>query len=174
MKPVISVVGKSDVGKTTLLERLIPELKRRGYRVGTIKHDTHGFDMDKPGKDSWRHAQAGSDMIAVSSPSKVAMIRKVEQELSLDEVAQLLSPYVDLILTEGYKRGDKPKIEVFRPDLHKDLLCQEEELLAIVENHINDEDDHQEILLKSNIPIFKMDEISSLVDLIERKILVGK
>ncbi len=71
-------MGKSGVGKTTALERVIREIKRRGYRLGTVKHDTHGFDVDKPGKDSWRHAQAGSDAVVISGPRKMALIRQLD------------------------------------------------------------------------------------------------
>ena len=114
--PVISVVGKTNVGKTTLLEKLLPELKRRGYRVATIKHDAHRFELDTPGKDTWRHAQAGSDCVVISSAEKLAMIQKVEGELTLDDIVARLPP-VDIVLTEGYKRQDKPKIEVSRREM---------------------------------------------------------
>jgi molybdopterin-guanine dinucleotide biosynthesis protein B len=86
MIPVISIVGRSNCGKTTYLEKLISEMKRRGYKVGIIKHDVHGFEIDQPGKDTWRHAQAGADVVCISSPQKMAMIKQVKQELSLDVV----------------------------------------------------------------------------------------
>jgi len=100
MIPIISIVGKSEVGKTTLLERLIAELKGRGYRIGTIKHDTHGFEIDKPGKDSWRHARAGSDAVLISSSEKLALIKRVDRERTLDELLAYMGD-VDLVLTEG-------------------------------------------------------------------------
>src|SRR3972149_11227924 len=112
MIPVVGVVGKSNVGKTTFLEKLIAELTRRGWRVGTIKHDAHGFDIDKPGKDSWRHAQAGSRAVAISSPEKVAVIKQVSREVTLDELASLVAGEGDIVLCEGYKRSEQPKIEV--------------------------------------------------------------
>ncbi len=158
--PVISIVGKSDAGKTTLLEKLIAELKKRGYRVGTIKHDTHGFEIDQPGKDSWRHAQAGSDVVMIASPSKLALIKRLENELTLDEVASYITD-VDIILTEGYKRADKPKIEVHRKSVGGELLCSPQELLAVV----TDEP------LNVPVPQFSFDEAEALVDLIERQIL---
>jgi len=160
MIPIISVVGKSDVGKTTLLVKLIPELKARGYRIATIKHDTHGFDIDRPGKDTWKHAEAGADIVAISSPTKVAFIEKVERELTLDEVASRIKG-VDLIITEGYKRGDKPKIEVHRKALGEGLLCTEEELLAVV----TDEP------LPLNVPLFGLDDVAGLADFIEARVL---
>lgn len=133
MKPIISIVGKSKSGKTTLIENLVPELKRRGYRVGTIKHDVHGFQLDREGKDTWRHAQAGVDTVVISSPQKVACIKKVDEELTIDELVCQFLPDVDIVLTEGYKRQDKPKIEVFRSELSGEPLCVDDDtLLAIV------------------------------------------
>jgi len=86
MIPIILIVGKSNSGKTTLIEKLVPELKRRGLKVGTIKHDVHGFELDQEGKDTWRHAQAGVDTVVISSPQKAACIKKVDVELTLDEL----------------------------------------------------------------------------------------
>ncbi len=161
MIPVISVVGKSDSGKTTLLEKLIPELKRRGYRVGTIKHDAHRFEMDKPGKDTYRHFQAGADVVAISAADKMAMIARTDgQEISLDELVRRLPP-VDLVLTEGYKAGDKPKIEVHRKALNRPLLCRPEELLAVATDEPLDID----------VPCFDLDDITGLADLIEERFL---
>ena len=162
--PVISVVGKSNVGKTTLLEKLVAELARRGHRVATIKHDTHGFDIDKPGKDTWRLAQAGSAAVVISSPTKMALIRNVEREATLDEIAAMLEDDVDLILTEGYKRGNKPKIEVFRQGAvpregGDSLLCTEDELIAIAT------DTSQPL----HVPQFGLDDAAGLADFLEEK-----
>ena len=129
--PVVSVVGKSGVGKTTALEKVIAELKSRGYRVGTVKHDTHGFDVDKPGKDSWRHARAGSDIVVISGPRKMALIQQLSREMPLDKIVSLMGE-VDLVLTEGYKLGDKPKIEITRRERGTELLCQRDELECIM------------------------------------------
>jgi len=162
MIPIISVVGKSEVGKTTLLERLIAELKRRGYRVGTIKHDTHGFEIDRPGKDSWRHAQAGSDAVLISSPEKLALIKRVDRERTLDELSAYMID-IDLVLTEGYKSGDKPKIEVSRQARGQELLCHEEELLALVTDQPFDLD----------VPQFEHGDVAGLADLIEKEYLMS-
>lgn len=129
-KVVISVVAKSGSGKTTLLEKVIRILKEKNIKLAVIKHDAHSFEMDKPGKDTWKHAQAGADIIAISSPEKFAMIEKRERELSLDEIIERIEG-VDLIITEGFKRENKPKIEVFRSDAHSTLLCEPNELIAI-------------------------------------------
>ena len=161
--PVISMVGKSGVGKTTALERVIRELKRRGYRVGTVKHDTHDFEVDVPGKDSWRHAQAGSDAVAVSGPHKMALIRQVDREMSLDEVVELMAG-VDLVLTEGYKRGDKPKIEVARQERGIELLCQPEELIGIMADYP----------VELPVPQFALDDAAGVVDLLETLYLRGR
>jgi molybdopterin-guanine dinucleotide biosynthesis protein B len=154
--PVISMVGKSGVGKTTALERVIREIKRRGYRVGTIKHDTHGFDVDRPGKDSWRHAQAGSDAVVISGPHKMALIRRLDSEVSLDEIVSLLGD-LDLIITEGYKKGDKPKIEVTRQERGTQLLCQSEELIGIMADYPVD----------MPVPQFALEDAAGVVDLLE-------
>jgi molybdopterin-guanine dinucleotide biosynthesis adapter protein len=153
MIPVISVVGKSNVGKTTLVEKLIKEIKSRGYKVATVKHDVHGFDIDVPGKDTWRHAQAGSDVVVISSPQKLAMISKVEEELSLDQVCERISG-VDLIMTEGYKRETKPKIEVFRKGVYDELLCSPDELIAIA----------TDVEFDLGVPCYGLDDAQGLVD----------
>ena len=116
MPPIISIVGKSDSGKTTLIEKLIRELEQRGYRIGVIKHASHGFDIDREGKASWRHKAAGAETVVVASPGSVAMV-KDEPINSLDHLATYFNG-IDLILTEGYKNESKPKIEVFRAEKH--------------------------------------------------------
>ena len=155
--PVISLVGKSGVGKTTALERIIREIKRRGYRVGTVKHDTHGFEMDKPGKDSWRHAQAGSDAVVVSGPHKMALIRKTVQELPLEDIVELMGD-VDLVITEGYKRGSKPKIEISRLERGTELLCQPHELIGIMADY----------RVSLPVPVYGLEDAAGIVDLLER------
>lgn len=144
-----------------LIEKLIPELKERGYRVGTIKHHAHpGFDIDKPGKDTWRHAQAGSDHVVIAAPDKIASIQKLERSLSFDEIVSTFH-HVDIILTEGYKRAGKPAIEVIRAENGQDLICESEQLLAIA----------TDIKLDIPIPQFDLDDSSGIVDLIESEFL---
>lgn len=129
--PILSIIGKSSSGKTTLLEKLIPELKRRGWRVATIKHHSHpGFEIDIPGKDTWRHARAGSDHVVIAAPDKVASIRKLEAPLSLDEIAAGITD-VDLILTEGYKRAGKPALEVVRTATGLELVGDLDQVKAV-------------------------------------------
>ena len=162
LPPIVSVVGKSGTGKTTLMVRLIAELKRRGYRVGTVKHDVHGFDIDTPGKDSWRHAAAGSDVVFVASPQKLAMVRSLDSEWSIDEIAGMCAD-VDIVLTEGYKRGDKRKIEVSRKEKGIELLCDSSELIAIAADQPFGVD----------VPQFDLNDSEGLVDLLE-EVVMGK
>jgi molybdopterin-guanine dinucleotide biosynthesis adapter protein len=163
MIPLVSVVGKSDAGKTTLLEKLIPELKRRGYRVATVKHDAHSFEIDQPGKDTWRHRQAGADVVVISSKDKMAIIRRVDEELSLLQIAEMITG-VDIILTEGFKRGPAPKIEVSRREKSTELLCTADELVAIAT------DQHFDLA----VPQFGLDDAAGLVDILETRFLRKK
>ena len=160
MIPLVSVVGKSDAGKTTLLEKLIPELKRRGYRVATVKHDAHSFEIDQPGKDTWRHRQAGADVVVISSKDKMAIIRRVDEEMSLLQLADMITG-VDIILTEGFKRGPAPKIEVSRREKSTELLCSADELVAIAT------DQHFDL----PVPQFGLDDAAGLVDILESRFL---
>lgn len=127
-----AIVGNSGVGKTTLIERLIPELRQRDLSVGTIKHDVHGFQMDKPGKDSWRHKQAGAAASIISSPNQIGMVVDVDHDHGPDELIRYLGN-VDIVLAEGYKTGKRPKIEIFRPEVHPEPVCREDDdLIALV------------------------------------------
>ncbi len=156
--PIVCVAGKSGAGKTTFLEKLIRELKNRKVRVGTIKHDAHGFDLDKPGKDTWRHARAGADTVIISSPAKFALIKNVEEEMSLDRVAELIQD-MDIILVEGYKGSTKPKIEINRTAHSSGLLCVSDELIALV----------SDAEWNIGIPLFDLDDASGVSDLLMEK-----
>lgn len=162
--PVITIIGKSGTGKTTLLEQLIAEFKRRGYYVGTVKHHSHrGFEIDQPGKDSWRHAQAGSDHVVIASVDKIAAYRSLERELSLDEiVGQMVG--LDIILVEGYKCAGKPTIEVASPIKENELLSTLDQLIGIV----------TEDNLDVPVPQFKPIEANSVVDFLEERFLIQK
>ncbi len=165
MIPIVSIVGTSNSGKTTLIEKLVPELVRRGYRVATIKHDVHGFDMDREGKDSWRHKKAGAHTVVISSPQKLALIRDVDHDADLAELGEKYIQDVDLILSEGFKRNNQPKIEVFRREMKRELLCtREDNLLALATDQPFD----------IGVPCLGLEDASGLVDLIEEKFLKEK
>lgn len=159
--PIVPFVGRSDVGKTTFLEKVIAELKRRDRRVATVKHDAHSFEMDHPGKDTWRHRQAGSDVVVISSPEKLAVIERVDQEQTLDQIAARYIGNVDIILAEGYKRSKKRKIEISRREVGTELLCAEEELLAVVSDQ----------KFPISVPHFGLDDAAGVVDLLEEKVI---
>ena len=160
--PIVSIVGKSNSGKTTLLEKLIPELVKRGYRVATIKHNVHGFDIDREGKDTWRHKKAGACTTVISSASRIALIEDLDHDHSLDEIRDKYIKGVDIILAEGYKGNPFPKIEVFRSELKRDLLYNKEDNLLAVASDIK---------LDIGVPCFDINEAQRLVDLIENKFL---
>jgi molybdopterin-guanine dinucleotide biosynthesis protein B len=124
---VFGLAGWSGSGKTTLMTALIPEFVSRGVSVSTIKHAHHSFDIDQPGKDSWRHRQAGAREVMIASDRRWALMHELRDapESSLDELLQRLGP-VDLVLVEGFKRHPHYKIEVYRPSLGKPLLHLED------------------------------------------------
>ena len=163
LPPIISIVGKSDSGKTTLIEKLLPEILRRGYKVATVKHHSHNdFDIDVEGKDSWRHAKAGSAKAIISSPTKFAVIGKTQAETSLNEIRSKYCEGIDLILTEGYKSQNYPKIEIFRKGVHKELLCKDDDALAAIVSDMK---------FDRNVPQFWLDDVKGIVDFIEDKFL---
>ena len=122
--PAISFVAKSGTGKTTLVIEVIAELKRRGYRVGAIKHDAHKFDIDHQGKDSYRMTAAGADTTLISSPAKHAVVVQHQTAPPIEELIARHFVHVDLVLAEGYKLTDLPKIEVHRPSHTESMICR--------------------------------------------------
>jgi len=161
MPPVISIVGKSNSGKTTFIEKLIDELNSRGYRVATIKHTPQGMSLDKPDKDSWRHLNAGSEATAISSPDKVIMVTPVSQELSLDEIARFFGEEYDIILAEGFKQDNAPKIEVHRKEVGSPLSTIKK-IIAIA----TDEP------LETKTRQFSLEDIKGLADLLEKGFII--
>ena len=156
MPPIVSIVGNSKSGKTTLIEKLVRELKIRGYRVATVKHTLHGADFDQPGKDSWRHLQAGSEATLITSPDRVVLIKPVSASARLDEVIHLFGEDYDIILAEGFKQGNAPKIEVHRREVGPPL-SNIKKLIAIA----TDEP------LTAKTRQFSLEDIKGLADLLE-------
>jgi molybdopterin-guanine dinucleotide biosynthesis protein MobB len=158
---VVHIVGKSGVGKTLLVVRLTRELRRRGYRVSTIKHASHGFDLDQRGKDSWRHFQAGSEATVVVSPRRLALVQRTPGEPQMEEALRLAGAACDLVLVEGYKSYPGLKIEVHRRSLGPELMSNPDSLLAVVS------DGAPEV----SVPLFRPREVPAVADLLEREVL---
>jgi molybdopterin-guanine dinucleotide biosynthesis protein MobB len=155
MPPVICIVGHSNSGKTTLVEKILPELKSRGYRVATAKH-AQDIDLDHPGTDSWRHVAAGSAEMVLATKDRVVMVKPVAGSPALDEVVRLIGEEYDLVLAEGFKGESAPKIEVQRNQTGP-LLTGLKGLFAVV----SDED------IAVTTRRFSWSDIKGLVDLIE-------
>jgi molybdopterin-guanine dinucleotide biosynthesis protein B len=131
--PVVSVVGRSGSGKTTFLTGLIPVLKARGHGVGTMKHHAHASGVDRAGSDTQRHFEAGAERVALSGPGQTATFERTEGERSPEDVVRRFFGGLDLVVTEGYKRGPFPKIEVARREVSETLITEPEEgLIAVV------------------------------------------
>lgn len=160
--PIVSIVGYSGSGKTTLVEKLIPELIRRGLRVATIKHNRHGFEVDREGKDSWRHRRAGAALTVLASPGKVAVMADTEGDPGLGELGERFIRDVDVILAEGFKKNPYPKIEVWRMAQGREFLSREDRALMAVAG-----DDPGGL----TAPRFDLDDIAGIVDLIEKRVI---
>ena len=161
MSKIIGITGWKDVGKTYYASLIIKSLVKKGYQVGSIKHAHHDFDIDKPGTDSFKHREAGSSQVIISSSKRWAKITENNRahEKSLDELIKEFYN-VDIVVVEGFKKDNHPKIEV----LTKALNNRNKEtinVIAIVSNSLKD----------TNIPVFKENDIENLVEFIIKKIL---
>ncbi len=160
MKPVVAFVGKRNSGKTTVLEKVIAELARRGRKVGVIKHDAHRFEIDHEGKDSYRLKHAGAKTAAITSSENFALVSDLEEPLELETIAARYFADCEIVLAEGWKKESRVKIEVFRKEVHDEPLCPADDkggLLAIV----TDDD------VDPGVRKFAMDDITGIADLIE-------
>ena len=168
--PIVSIVGRSESGKTLLMEQLIAEFKRRGYKIAALKHSHCGaIEVDQPGKDTWKFAQAGSDAVCISSPRKLAFIKKSDHDLRIDEVLPIIGPEFDLVLVEGFKKSKLPKIEVHREELGNDLLCSPGELLAIVTDGSLD----TPLADSYKLPILSWADTAAIADFIEKNLVLN-
>lgn len=157
MPSVVSIVGNSKAGKTTVIERLVQELKSRGYRLATIKHAPRGASFDEPGKDSWRHIEAGSEAAVVSSPDNLVLVKPVSQDTPLEEIVRLLGEDYDIILTEGFKQGNAPKIEIHCKDAGAPLKNIKKRIAIVTDEP-----------LETKARQFSFEDNKSLADLLER------
>lgn len=161
----IAFVAKSNTGKTTLLEKLIRELKQRGYLVGAIKHDAHKFDIDHPGKDSCRLTAAGADTMLITSPEKLALVKKHDSTPSLESLIETYFQDMDIVLTEGFKMSNLPKIELHRKDRSATLICRGEHndpmLLAVA----SDES------LELDVPLLDLNNPLQIADFVEKYLI---
>ncbi|GAB6157901.1 hypothetical protein JCM39194_11010 [Desulfotomaculum varum] len=163
LPPVVSLVGCSNSGKTTFLEKLVRLLKTRGYLVGTVKHHRGEFAFDVAGKDTWRHARAGADRVALATPTGFGLVRRLTSELSLPEIMNYMSG-LDIVLLEGFKQGPQPKIELVRSEISQRPVCAPEELVAVV----------SDMPLQLGIPCFTLEDIAGVADLIETRFIKGQ
>jgi molybdopterin-guanine dinucleotide biosynthesis protein MobB len=160
--PVVSFVGKKKSGKTTVLIGVIEELCRRGHRIAVLKHDMHGFDVDIPGTDSYRLREAGAVVTGLSSPDKYMWLSRTTEEVRLDRLVARISEPVDLVITEGFKQQDAPKIEVSRRERSTTLIGREDELLGVVSD---------QRFPDYRVPQLDMDDFAGIADLLERSVL---
>lgn len=154
--PIVCFVGRSNSGKTTFIERVIPELVRAGYKVATVKHAGHGFDLDTEGKDSWRHKQAGASSVVVLSKGSMAMFADVSDQMKVEDVRdRFLDGSYDLILAEGWKNEGYPKIVIVREQVGE-ISISPDGLLAVVSDKPVD----------LNVPVFGLDDVPAVASLI--------
>ncbi len=160
MIPVVSFVGNSGSGKTTLLEGVVRELKRLGYRVAVVKHAPHGFDIAHPKKDSRRLTQAGSDVVVISSPERMAFIERLGAELTLTQIEAFIGNRVDIVLAEGYKNDNTAKVLVLGTEHGQKQLGSKGEPLATVSAHLS----------PLGEPEFDYDDVASIANLLIEQI----
>jgi molybdopterin-guanine dinucleotide biosynthesis protein B len=160
MPKVINIVGeRSKVGKTFVIEGLIKELKKRGLTVATIKHDVHGFDIDKKGKDTYKHREAGAETVIISSKSRLAVIKELKEETDLNDIIKLAEDK-DIVLVEGYKNSNLRKIEVYRNKVSSKVISPKDKLIAVASD------------VKLNLDgvlIVDKENFKALADLIEKE-----
>lgn len=162
---IVSFVAKSGTGKTTLLEKVIPLLKERGYKVGVVKHDAHRFDIDHPGKDSHRLTAAGADTMLVSSPEKLALVKQHAESPPIEELLTTYFTDMDIVLTEGFKKSSMPKIELHRLERSATLLCRGEEYDPTLVAVASDEP------LELDVPVLDLNDARQVAGFIEEKFL---
>ena len=165
---ILAVSGVKNSGKTTVITKLLPELKKCGLQVAVIKHDGHDFEADVPGTDSWKYAQAGADGTCVFSAKKY-MVVKYAPAPSVEELIGAF-PEADVILLEGFKYSEYPKIEVIRKGNSSESVCDPKNLLGIVTDLTKAELDVNGEML--DIPLLGLEETERLVDYLLSKMVI--
>lgn len=155
---IFGVVGWKNAGKTGLMERLVAEITGRGFTVSTVKHAHHSFDVDHPGKDSYRHRQAGAREVLLASRNRWALMHELrdEDEPGLSELLAKLAP-VDLVLVEGYKRDAHPKVEAHRTETGNPLIAPDDDTIRAIAS---------DTPLESDRPVFDLNDTTSIADFI--------
>lgn len=155
---IYGVTGYKNAGKTGLMERLVTEIAGRGFTVSTVKHAHHSFDVDHPGKDSFRHRQAGAQQVLLSSRNRWALMTELRgaEEATLDDLLAQLAP-VDLVLVEGYKRDRHPKIEAYRAEMNHPLIATDDDTIRAIAS---------DTPLEVPQPLFDLDDTTAIADFI--------
>jgi molybdopterin-guanine dinucleotide biosynthesis adapter protein len=161
---VIGLAGWSGSGKTTLITKVIPVLVGRGLTVATIKHAHHEFDIDRPGKDSWQHREAGASEVVVASSRRWALIHELrnEAEPPLGELLAKLSP-VDLVIIEGFKRHGHPKLETYRAAIGKPLMHPQDDCIVAIAS--------DQPLPQAPLPVLSLDDIEGIANMLQAEAL---
>jgi molybdopterin-guanine dinucleotide biosynthesis adapter protein len=156
---VVGIAGWSGAGKTTLMTRVIPVLVQRGLKVATVKHAHHAFEIDRPGKDSWLHREAGASEVAIVSSRRWALVHELraEREPPLVEILAKLSP-ADLVIVEGFKRLAYPKLEVFRASLGKPLIQPEDDCIIAIATDAP--------MSQASVPVVMLDDVDRVADVL--------
>lgn len=160
--PILCFAGRSGSGKTTLLVAVIAALRARGYRVASVKHDVHGATIDAEGKDSWRHKEAGAETVVLVAPGRVMSVSDCDEEPSLEAIGERFAPGADVLLAEGFKRADSPKIEVARSGRSADLLLGPEDGLVAVATDFE---------VEAGVPRLDLNAPEAVADFVEARFL---
>ncbi|MEM1384774.1 MAG: molybdopterin-guanine dinucleotide biosynthesis protein B [Pseudomonadota bacterium] len=157
---IYGVVGWKNAGKTTLVERLVAEISARGYTVSTLKHTHHLVDLDRPGKDSHRHREAGAHQVVLASSARWALMTELRgaQEPPLEGLIEHLDP-VDIVVVEGWKRDRHPKVEAWRAETGQPLIAADDPTVRAVASNDRPPEGHSR-------PVIPLDDIAAIADFV--------
>ena len=155
---IFCVIGSKNTGKTTLIENMIPYFKEKGKKVATLKHHYGDFKIDHERKDSSRFYKAGADIVIISSPYKIALIQKLEKEKSISELIKEFLKNIDILIIEGYKKSEFPKVAIVKNEENlKNLISESNNIIAVVSK--------EEI--ETNLPFFYFNQFQKLMSFLE-------